>query len=63
MLTTFISIAKQYVNKKTHDYDQKGWIHHHLPISKLLKWLSSKTIMINLSDHVTLILNDNADGL
>lgn len=33
-----------------------------LPISKLLKWLSLKSIMINSSDHVSLILNDNADG-
>lgn len=34
MLTTFISIAKQYVNKETHDYDQKGWIHHHFAYIK-----------------------------
>lgn len=34
MLTTFISIAKQYVNKETHDYDQKGRIHHHFAYIK-----------------------------
>lgn len=30
---------------------------------KLLKWLLLKIIMINLSDYVLFILNDNVDGL
>lgn len=32
-------------------------------ILKWLKWLLLKIIMINLSDYVLFILNDNVDGL